>query len=113
MFNAIISCDQNTTNFVESFNACTKAHRDLHVLNLLEGIHYDFVFFFFFNYYFIHRLIFSSISQPLVSSMKRIDARFDKDIDIEPGHQTYYSSKVLETRNGNSRLCHATPYGGG
>ncbi|XP_057250635.1 uncharacterized protein LOC125497843 [Beta vulgaris subsp. vulgaris] len=62
MFDTTISCDHNTTNFVESFNACTKAHRDLPVLNLLEGIHYDF---------------------------------------------------VLETRSGESRLCHATPCGGG
>ncbi|XP_057248079.1 uncharacterized protein LOC125492473 [Beta vulgaris subsp. vulgaris] len=59
MFDTTISCDHNTTNFVESFNACTKAHRDLPVLNLLQAIR--------------------------VWSMKRIGARFDKAIDMEPG----------------------------
>ncbi|XP_048496412.1 uncharacterized protein LOC104906852 [Beta vulgaris subsp. vulgaris] len=31
-----VCCDQNTTNFVESFNACTKPYRDLPVITLLE-----------------------------------------------------------------------------
>ncbi|XP_010677704.2 uncharacterized protein LOC104893303 [Beta vulgaris subsp. vulgaris] len=87
MFDTSISCDHNTTNFVESFNACTKAHRDLPVLNLLEAIR--------------------------VWSMKRIGARFDKAIDMEPGQLTEYATKVLETRSGESRFCHATPCGGG
>ncbi|XP_057248126.1 uncharacterized protein LOC125493803 [Beta vulgaris subsp. vulgaris] len=87
MFDTTTSCDHNTTNFVESFNACTKAHRDLPVLNLLEAIR--------------------------VWSMKRIGARFDKAIDMEPGQLTKYATKVLETRSGESRFCHATPCGGG
>ena len=44
MFDTIISCDNNTTNFVESFNACTKTHRDLSMLNLLKSIHHHYVF---------------------------------------------------------------------
>ncbi|XP_057249942.1 uncharacterized protein LOC104891528 [Beta vulgaris subsp. vulgaris] len=84
MFDTTISCDHNTTNFVESFNACTKAHRDLPVLNLLQEW-----------------------------SMKRIGARFDKAIDMEPGHLTDYATKVLESRSGDSRFCHATSCGGG
>lgn len=37
IFDATVCCDHNTTNFVESFNACTKPFRDLPVLTLLEG----------------------------------------------------------------------------
>ncbi|XP_010678154.1 uncharacterized protein LOC104893718 [Beta vulgaris subsp. vulgaris] len=87
MFDTTISYDHNTTNFVESFNASTKAHRDLLVLNILEAIR--------------------------VWSMKRIGARFDKAIDMEPGHLTHYATKVLQTRSGESRFCQATPCGGG
>ena len=38
-FDPIVCCDRNTNNFVESFNSCTKSHRDLPVLALLEGNH--------------------------------------------------------------------------
>ncbi|XP_021774652.1 uncharacterized protein LOC110738561 [Chenopodium quinoa] len=37
-FEPAICCDHNTTNFVESFNSCTKPYRDLPVLKLLEAI---------------------------------------------------------------------------
>ena len=37
MFDTTVCCDHNTTNFVESFNAITKANRDMPVLTLLEG----------------------------------------------------------------------------
>lgn len=36
-FDNKVCCDHNTTNFVESLNACTKDNRDLPVLTLLEG----------------------------------------------------------------------------
>ena len=37
-FDSTVCCDHNTTNFVESFNACTKPFRDMPVFSLLEGI---------------------------------------------------------------------------
>ncbi|XP_048493707.2 uncharacterized protein LOC125494160 [Beta vulgaris subsp. vulgaris] len=48
-----------------------------------------------------------------VWSMKIISARFDNAIDMESGQLTDYATKVLETRSGESRFCHATPCGGG
>ncbi|XP_021752489.1 uncharacterized protein LOC110717995 [Chenopodium quinoa] len=35
-FHPTLCCDHNTTNFVESFNSCTKPYRDLPVLKILE-----------------------------------------------------------------------------
>ncbi|XP_021760678.1 uncharacterized protein LOC110725522 [Chenopodium quinoa] len=37
MFDRTVCCDHNTTNFVESFNSCTKDNRDFPVLTLMEG----------------------------------------------------------------------------
>ncbi|XP_057252075.1 uncharacterized protein LOC130592036 [Beta vulgaris subsp. vulgaris] len=48
-----------------------------------------------------------------VWSMKIIGARFDKAVDMESGQLTDYATKVLKTRSGESRFCHATPCGGG
>lgn len=45
VFDRVVCCDHNTTNFVESFNACTKPYRDLPVMSLLEGNFNSFTFF--------------------------------------------------------------------
>ncbi|XP_056692270.1 uncharacterized protein [Spinacia oleracea] len=37
-FDSTVCCNHNTTNFVESFNACTKTFRDMSVFSLLEAI---------------------------------------------------------------------------
>ncbi|XP_056695693.1 uncharacterized protein [Spinacia oleracea] len=57
MFDPAVCCDHNTTNFVESFNACTKPYRDMHVFSLLEAIR--------------------------KWCMERVGARFDMAIDME------------------------------
>ncbi|XP_057542286.1 uncharacterized protein LOC130820789 [Amaranthus tricolor] len=38
MFDKTVCCDHNTTNFIESFNAITKANRDMPVWTLLEDV---------------------------------------------------------------------------
>lgn len=37
MFNPKLACDQNTSNFVESFNSTLGVHRSNPILSLLEG----------------------------------------------------------------------------
>ncbi|XP_021762508.1 uncharacterized protein LOC110727249 [Chenopodium quinoa] len=64
-FDRIVCCDHNTTNFVESFNACTKPIRDMPVLTLLETVR---------NW-----------------RMKRIGARFDKAIDMTRSDESRFS----------------------
>ncbi|XP_056691880.1 uncharacterized protein [Spinacia oleracea] len=77
-FDVEVTCDHNTTNFVESFNACTKPFRDLPVLSLLEEIR--------------------------SWCMTKIGARFDKAVDIGPDQLTPYATKELEERSADSRL---------
>ncbi|XP_056694936.1 uncharacterized protein [Spinacia oleracea] len=77
-FDVEVTCDHNTTNFVESFNACTKPFRDLPVLTLLEEIR--------------------------SWCMKKIGTRFDKAVDIGPDQLTLYAIKMLEERSDDSRL---------
>ncbi|XP_056689837.1 uncharacterized protein [Spinacia oleracea] len=86
-FDVGVTCDHNTTNFVESFNACTKPFRDLPVLSLLEEIR--------------------------SWCMTKIGARFDKAVDIGPDQLTPYATKELEERSADSRFCYATNAGGG
>lgn len=86
VFDPLVCCDHNTTKFVESFNACTKAYRDLPVFTLLEAIR---------NW-----------------SMKRIGLRFDKAVDMNVNMLTDYAKKVLQTRSDESRFCYATSCGG-
>ncbi|XP_057246725.1 uncharacterized protein LOC130589473 [Beta vulgaris subsp. vulgaris] len=86
-FDCGVCCDHNTTNFVESFNACTKPYRDLPVLTLLEEIR--------------------------IWCMKRTGARFDKAVYIGPTDLTDYAKRILETRSDESRFCYATSCGGG
>ncbi|XP_057246847.1 uncharacterized protein LOC125491684 [Beta vulgaris subsp. vulgaris] len=77
VFDPLVCCDHNTTNFVESFNACTKPYRDLPVFTLLEAIR---------NW-----------------SMKRIGPRFDKAVDMDVNMVTDYAKKILQTRSDESR----------
>ncbi|XP_056690616.1 uncharacterized protein [Spinacia oleracea] len=86
-FDSTVCCDHNTTNFVESFNACTKPFRDMPVFSLLEAIR--------------------------SWCMQRVGARFDKAVDMEEGQLTAYALKELEERTAESRLCYATACGGG
>ncbi|KAL2934726.1 Protein FAR1-RELATED SEQUENCE 8 [Bienertia sinuspersici] len=86
-FDPLVCCDHNTTNFVESFNACTKPYRDLPVMTLLEAIR--------------------------GWCMKRMGSRFDKAIDMEPNTLTEFAMKVLEDRGQESRLCYVVSTGGG
>ncbi|KAL2932608.1 Fibrous sheath-interacting protein 2, partial [Bienertia sinuspersici] len=86
-FDPLVCCDHNTTNFVESFNACTKPYRDLPVMTLLEAIR--------------------------GWCMKRMGCRFDKAIDMEPNALTDFAMKVLEERGQESRLCSVVSAGGG
>ncbi|XP_021717502.1 uncharacterized protein LOC110685289 [Chenopodium quinoa] len=87
MFDKTVCCDHNTTNFVESFNSCTKDNRDLPVLTLMEAVR---------NW-----------------CMKRMGSRFDKAIDMDPNELTEFAKGVLETRSEESRLCHVTAADGG
>ncbi|XP_021732775.1 uncharacterized protein LOC110699578 [Chenopodium quinoa] len=87
MFDRIIFCDHNTTNFVESFNSCTKDNRDLPVLTLMEAVR---------NW-----------------CMKRMGSRFEKAIDMDPNELTEFAKGVLEIRSEESRLCHVIAAGGG
>ncbi|XP_021774172.1 uncharacterized protein LOC110738111 [Chenopodium quinoa] len=85
-FDPALCCDHNTTNFVESFNSCTKPYRDLPVLKILEAIR-QWV-------------------------MKRIGSRFDKSLTMGDMDLTEYADKILQTRSDESRLCYAIPCGG-
>ncbi|XP_021733414.1 uncharacterized protein LOC110700214 [Chenopodium quinoa] len=87
MFDRIVCCDHNTTNFVESFNAITKCNRDMPLLTLLEAVR---------NW-----------------CMKRMGSRFDKAVDMEPNQLTEHAQGVLDTRTCESRFCHVTAAGGG
>ncbi|XP_057250284.1 uncharacterized protein LOC125496971 [Beta vulgaris subsp. vulgaris] len=87
VFDPKVCCDHNTTNFVESFNACTKPYRDLPVLTLLEAIR--------------------------SWCMKRIGVRFDKAMDLDPSHITEYAKKIIKERGDESRFCYLTRAGGG
>ncbi|XP_057543804.1 uncharacterized protein LOC130823186 [Amaranthus tricolor] len=87
MFDTTVCCDHNTTNFVESFNAITKANRDMPVLTLLEAVR---------NW-----------------CMKRMDSRFDKAVDMEPNELTEHAKGVLATRTDEFRFYHVTAAGGG
>ncbi|XP_021847076.2 uncharacterized protein [Spinacia oleracea] len=87
MFDPAVCCDHNTTNFVESFNACTKPYRDMPVFSLLEAIR--------------------------KWCMERVGARFDMAIDMEDGQLTEYAKKEVDERTGESRFCYATACGGG
>ncbi|KAL2897259.1 Filamentous hemagglutinin [Bienertia sinuspersici] len=84
-FEPAICCDYNTTNFVESFNSCTKPYRDLPILKLLEAIRQW--------------------------CMKRIGSRYDKVIDMGCEELTDYATMILKTRTDESRLCYATACG--
>ncbi|KAL2898118.1 Filamentous hemagglutinin [Bienertia sinuspersici] len=86
-FDTKVCCDHNTTNFVESFNACTKPNRDMPVLTLLEAVR--------------------------TWIMKRVGSRFDKAVDMDPNDLTEYAHNILKIRGDESRLCHATACGGG
>ncbi|XP_057247171.1 uncharacterized protein LOC104883618 [Beta vulgaris subsp. vulgaris] len=86
-FDSGVCCDHSTTNFVESFNACTKPYRDLPVITLLEEIR--------------------------IWCMKRMGERFDKAVDIRPTDLRDYAKRILETRSDESRFCYATSCGGG
>ncbi|XP_021845409.2 uncharacterized protein [Spinacia oleracea] len=101
-FDPTVCCDHNTTNFVESFNACTKPYRDMHVFSLLEGITPQ-------------RTIMHSPVFCLTRSwcMSRIGARFNKAVDMEGGQLTKYALKKLEKKKTQSRFCYATTCGGG
>ncbi|XP_056697930.1 uncharacterized protein [Spinacia oleracea] len=85
-FGSTVCCDHNTTNILESFNACTKPFRDMPVISLLEGI---------------------------TPQITRVGARFDKAVDMEDGQLTAYALKELEERTVESRLCYATACEGG
>ncbi|XP_057520840.1 uncharacterized protein LOC130801096 [Amaranthus tricolor] len=87
MFDRTVYCDHNTTNFVESFNAITKANRDIPVLTLLEDVR---------NW-----------------CMKRMGSRFDKAVYMEPNDITEHAKGVLVTRTDDFRFCHVTAAGGG
>ncbi|XP_057532223.1 uncharacterized protein LOC130810256 [Amaranthus tricolor] len=87
MFDMTVCCDHNTTNSVESFNAITKANRDMLVLTLLEDVR---------NW-----------------CMKRMGSRFDKVVSIEPNDLVEHAKGVLATRTDDSKLCHVTAAGGG
>ncbi|XP_057540737.1 uncharacterized protein LOC130818590 [Amaranthus tricolor] len=87
MFDRTVCCDHNTTNFVESFNAITKANRDMPMLILLEAVR---------NW-----------------CMKRMGFRFDKAVGMEPNDLTEHAKGVLATRTDESRFCHVTAAGGG
>ncbi|KAL2921671.1 Gag-Pol polyprotein [Bienertia sinuspersici] len=86
-FDTKVCCDHNTTNFVESFNACTKPNRDMPILTLLEAVR--------------------------TWIMKRVGSRFDKAVDMDPNDLTKYAHNILKTRGDESRLCHATACAGG
>ncbi|XP_021748536.1 uncharacterized protein LOC110714341 [Chenopodium quinoa] len=86
MFDTKLCCDHNTTNFVESFNSKTKDFRDLPVLTLLEAVR---------NWV-----------------MKRVGARFDQAIDMEPHQLTEYAQNILQSRSDDSRFCHVTACSG-
>ncbi|XP_056683077.1 uncharacterized protein [Spinacia oleracea] len=81
-FDVEVTCDHNTTTFVESFNACTKPFRHLPVMTLLEEIR--------------------------SWCMKKIGTRFDIVVDIGPDQLTPYAIKMLEERSANSRFCSAS-----
>ncbi|XP_048490525.2 uncharacterized protein LOC125492295 [Beta vulgaris subsp. vulgaris] len=87
VFDPVVCCDHNTTNFVESFNACTKPFRDLPILTLLEEIR--------------------------GWCMKKVGARSDRAVDMEPTDLTDYATKLLEVRADESRFCHVVEAGGG
>ncbi|XP_057548124.1 uncharacterized protein LOC130826559 [Amaranthus tricolor] len=70
-----------------SFNAITKANRDMPVLTLLEDVR---------NW-----------------CMKRMGSRFDKAVSMEPNDLTEHAKGVLATRTDDSRFCHVTAAGGG
>ncbi|XP_021765851.1 uncharacterized protein LOC110730371 [Chenopodium quinoa] len=85
-FDTSLCCDHNTTNFVESFNSCTKPYKDLPVLKLLEGIRQW--------------------------CMNRMAPRFDKAPSMGDRDLTEYATKILQQRSDESRFCYATPCGG-
>ncbi|XP_021732606.1 uncharacterized protein LOC110699393 [Chenopodium quinoa] len=85
-FDPALCYDHNTTNFLESFNSCTKPYRDLPVVKILEGIRQW--------------------------GMKRIASRFDKAASMGDMELTEYAAKILQTRSNESRLCYETPCGG-
>ncbi|XP_010695391.2 uncharacterized protein LOC104908037 [Beta vulgaris subsp. vulgaris] len=87
VFDPVVCCDHKTTNFVESFNACIKPFRDLPVLTLLEEIR--------------------------GWCMKKMGARFDRAVDMEPTDLTEYATKLLEVRADESRFFHVVEAGGG
>ncbi|XP_057543517.1 uncharacterized protein LOC130821753 [Amaranthus tricolor] len=87
MFDWTVCCDHNTTNFVESFNAITKANRDMPVFTLLEAVR---------NW-----------------CLKRMSSRFDKAVGMEPNELTEHAKGVLATRTDESRFYLVTATGGG
>ncbi|XP_057532860.1 uncharacterized protein LOC130810744 [Amaranthus tricolor] len=87
MFDMTVCCDHNTTNFVESFNAITKANKDMPVLTFLEDVRN--------------------------LCMKRMGFRFDKAVSMEPNDLIEHAKGVLATRTDDSRFCHVTAAGGG
>ncbi|XP_021758389.1 uncharacterized protein LOC110723345 [Chenopodium quinoa] len=86
-FDSNVCCDHNTTNLVDSFNSYTKPHRDMLVLALLIAVK---------NWI-----------------MKRVGARFDKAIDMDPNILTEHAQQILQTRSSDYRFFHVTSYGGG
>ncbi|XP_021763989.1 uncharacterized protein LOC110728654 [Chenopodium quinoa] len=82
-FDPALCCDHNTTNFVESFNSCSRPYRDLPVVKILEAIRQW--------------------------GMKKIGSRFDKALSMGDMELTEYAAKILQTRSDESRLCYATP----
>ncbi|XP_021748812.1 uncharacterized protein LOC110714578 [Chenopodium quinoa] len=85
-FDPALCCDHNTTNFVESFNSCTKPNRDLPGVKILEAIRQW--------------------------GMKRIGSRFDKAVSMGDMELTEYAAKILQTRSDESRFCYAILCGG-
>ncbi|XP_056692217.1 uncharacterized protein [Spinacia oleracea] len=86
-FEPQVVCDHNTTNFVESFNACTKPFRDMPVYTLME--------------------------EAGKWCMKKIGSRFGKAIEMGPNQLTEYAAGVLEERSQQSRFCSVTAAVGG
>ncbi|XP_056695145.1 uncharacterized protein [Spinacia oleracea] len=72
-FEPHVVCDHNTTNFVESFNACTKPFRDMPVYTLME--------------------------EARSWCMKKIGSRFDKAVEMGPNQLTEYAAGLLGEGN--------------
>ncbi|KAL2897879.1 Glucose-6-phosphate isomerase [Bienertia sinuspersici] len=79
-FDTLVVNDHNTTNFVESFNSCTKPFRDLPIMTLLEEVR---------NW-----------------QMKRIGSRLDKAVAMSQNDVTEYAARLLDARGDERRLCY-------